>query len=117
MSRGSWGDTTLRSAFWLVLGGWVGAWFLFAFGVSTTVFRVLPTTELAGPLTVYPGDVVRYDGGSYSLEFDSSAEGVPATARSPRHRREVWERGNGPWGPPSCILARVMGSSSLVAVS
>jgi hypothetical protein len=48
MSRASWGDTALRSAFWLVLGGWVGAWFLFAFGVSTTVFRVLPTTELAG---------------------------------------------------------------------
>jgi hypothetical protein len=48
VSRGSWGDTALRSILWLLLGGWVGAWFLFAFGVSTTAFQVLPSTELAG---------------------------------------------------------------------
>ena len=48
MSRSSWGDTALRSILWLLLGGWVGAWFLFAFGVTTTAFQVLPSTELAG---------------------------------------------------------------------
>ena len=48
LNGGSWGDTLLRSPLWLALGGWVGAWFLFAFGVSLTAFRVLPTTELAG---------------------------------------------------------------------
>ena len=36
------------------------------------------TVELgAGPLTVRPGDVVRFDGATYSLEFDASANGVP----------------------------------------
>ncbi|MBW2359542.1 MAG: DUF4149 domain-containing protein [Deltaproteobacteria bacterium] len=48
MSRSEWGDAALRSTLWLVLGGWVGAWVFFAFGVSTTAFRVLPSTELAG---------------------------------------------------------------------
>lgn len=48
MNGGSWGDTALRSSLWLVLGGWVGAWFLFAFGVAIVAFRVLPTPELAG---------------------------------------------------------------------
>ena len=45
---GGWGDTLLRSALWLLLGGWIGAWFLFAFGVSRVAFQVLPSTELAG---------------------------------------------------------------------
>ena len=48
MNAPGWGDTALRSTLWLLLGGWVGAWVLFAFGVSTTAFRVLPSTELAG---------------------------------------------------------------------
>jgi hypothetical protein len=48
MNSPAWGDTALRSILWLLLGGWVGAWLLFAFGVSTTVFQVLPSTELAG---------------------------------------------------------------------
>jgi hypothetical protein len=41
------------------------------------LFSLDTTVELAGSLTVEPGDVVRYDGVSYTLEFDASAEGVP----------------------------------------
>lgn len=50
MRRQDLGETALRSALWLLLGGWIGAWFLFAFGVTTTAFRVLPSTEVAGQL-------------------------------------------------------------------
>lgn len=35
------------------------------------------TVDLPGGLTAEPGDVVRYDGGTYALEFDASANGVP----------------------------------------
>ncbi len=41
------------------------------------LFSLDTTVTLAGPLTVEPGDVVRYAGASYSLEFDASVEGVP----------------------------------------
>lgn len=37
--------------------------------------------ELPGPLDVAPGDVVRFDGATYSLELDASANGVPAGVR------------------------------------
>jgi len=43
-----WRETGLRTALWALLGGWLGAWILFAFGVSATAFRVLPDTGLAG---------------------------------------------------------------------
>jgi hypothetical protein len=44
------------------------------------LFSLDTTVELAGgsPLTVYPGDVVRYTGSVYLLEFDSAAAGLPA---------------------------------------
>lgn len=48
--RTSWRETGLRAALSLLLGGWLGAWFLFAFGVTTTAFRILPSTEMAGKL-------------------------------------------------------------------
>ena len=35
------------------------------------------TTSLAGGVVARPGDVIRYDGASYSIEFDASAEGIP----------------------------------------
>ncbi len=35
------------------------------------------TVELAGGVTARPGDVVRYDGVSYAIEFDASAESIP----------------------------------------
>lgn len=38
------------------------------------------TTELAGGFIARPGDVIRYDGASYTTEFDASAAGVPMGA-------------------------------------
>ncbi len=38
----------LRTALWLCLGSWLGAWALFAFVIAPTAFRVLPSTEVAG---------------------------------------------------------------------
>jgi hypothetical protein len=35
------------------------------------------TVELAGTVTARPGDVVRYDGMNYTIEFDSVGESVP----------------------------------------
>lgn len=35
------------------------------------------TTSLTGGVVARPGDVVRYDGASYSIEFDASAAGIP----------------------------------------
>jgi hypothetical protein len=32
---------------------------------------------LPGPLTVHPGDIVRFDGTDFSLLFDASANGIP----------------------------------------
>lgn len=48
MSQPAWRETSLRAGLWLLLGGWIGAWLLFGLGISTTAFRVLPSTELAG---------------------------------------------------------------------
>jgi hypothetical protein len=36
------------------------------------------TTSLAGGIVARPGDVIRYDGATYSIEFDASAAGLPA---------------------------------------
>lgn len=46
----NWGDTATRSLLWITLGGWIGAWLFFAFGVSIVAFRALPSTELAGQI-------------------------------------------------------------------
>lgn len=40
----------LRAISWLLLGGWIGAWVLFAFVVAPTAFRTLPSTRIAGQL-------------------------------------------------------------------
>jgi len=36
------------------------------------------TTALSGGIVARPGDVVRYDGAAYSIEFDASAQGISA---------------------------------------
>jgi hypothetical protein len=41
------------------------------------LFAIDTAVELPGPLVVERRDVVRYDGASYTLEFDGSAWGVP----------------------------------------
>jgi hypothetical protein len=43
----------VRAALWLLLGGWLGAWTLFALGVAPVVFRVLPSRSagaVVGPV-------------------------------------------------------------------
>jgi len=42
--------TALRTALWLVLGGWVGSWAFFALVIARVAFRVLPSAEVAGQL-------------------------------------------------------------------
>lgn len=42
--------TALRTALWLLLGGWVGSWACFGLVVAPAAFAVLPTSELAGQL-------------------------------------------------------------------
>ena len=53
----------------------VTAYHLFANGDQ--LFSLDAAAVLPGPLTAEPEDVVRWDGVSYTLEFDGSAEGVP----------------------------------------
>jgi len=48
--EGAVGAVALRSALWLLLGGWLGSWALFGLVVAPTAFRVLPSAELAGSL-------------------------------------------------------------------
>lgn len=53
MSQGLARETALRTALWLSLGSWVGAWGFFAFVVSRIAFKVLPGNvagDLAGAL-------------------------------------------------------------------
>ncbi len=43
-------DGPLRAIRWLLLGGWLGSWALFALVIAPTAFRVLPSGEAAGAL-------------------------------------------------------------------
>ncbi|MGH0030966.1 MAG: hypothetical protein ACQGVC_14325 [Myxococcota bacterium] len=40
--------TALRTALWLLLGGWLGSFGLFGLVIARVAFQVLPSTELAG---------------------------------------------------------------------
>lgn len=40
----------LRALRWLLLGGWLGSWALFAFVIAPTAFRLLPSGDAAGDL-------------------------------------------------------------------
>jgi hypothetical protein len=40
----------LRGLLWVLLGGWIGSWLLFALVVAPTAFRVLPAPGAAGAL-------------------------------------------------------------------
>ena len=62
----------------LPASGDVTAYHMLANGDHLLSFDV--TVVLPGPLTAEPGDVVRYDGASYTLEFDASAYSVPRGA-------------------------------------
>lgn len=43
-------DGFLRAIRWLLLGGWLGSWALFALVIAPTAFQVLPSSEVAGAL-------------------------------------------------------------------
>ncbi|MAG33992.1 MAG: hypothetical protein CL908_24195 [Deltaproteobacteria bacterium] len=63
------------------LGSLPGSADVVAFGLDLggdRLFVLDTTAALAGGVTASRGDVVRYDGASYSIEFDASAAGVPA---------------------------------------
>lgn len=45
------------------------------------LFCVASTVELPGPLYAQQGDVVRYDGSVYTIEFDASSNGVSDAAQ------------------------------------
>lgn len=45
---GQWRSAGLRGGLWLLLGGWFGAWCLFAFSVAPTAFRVVPAQTAGG---------------------------------------------------------------------
>ena len=45
-----WQRAALHSALWLLLGGWIGGFGLFALVIARTAFEVLPSTEIAGQL-------------------------------------------------------------------
>ena len=49
-------DGLLRALRWLLLGGWLGSWALFALVIAPTAFSVLPSGEAAGALV---GPVLR----------------------------------------------------------
>lgn len=44
------GRTAVRTALWLLLGGWFGSYLLFGAVIAPTAFAVLPSTEIAGAL-------------------------------------------------------------------
>jgi hypothetical protein len=45
-----WTRTLLHACLWLLLGGWIGGFGLFALVIARTAFEVLPSTEVAGRL-------------------------------------------------------------------
>jgi len=48
---------------------------------AAVLFSTDTTVSLGGAVTAAPEDVIRHAGGSYTVEFDGSAEGVPAGAK------------------------------------
>jgi len=67
------------------LGALPGASDVIGMGLAGNGDRLIAfdvTTALAGGLVARPGDVIRYDGASYSKEFDASAAGIPTGVRT-----------------------------------
>jgi uncharacterized protein DUF4149 len=57
----------LRGVLWLLLGGWVGSWLLFALIVAPTAFRVLPSAGAAGALVAPVLDALHLYGAAAGL--------------------------------------------------
>lgn len=74
----------MRSALWLLLGGWLGSWALFGLVVAPTAFRVLPSSEVAGLLV---GPVLT------ALHLYGGAAGVALAGLSWALGRPAWLSG------------------------
>ena len=48
LAPGSTAEAAARTLLWWALAAWLGAWLCFAGAIAPTVFRVLPSPELAG---------------------------------------------------------------------
>jgi hypothetical protein len=66
----------LHSLLWILLGGWVGSWLLFALVVAPTAFRVLPSPEAAGSLVGPVLDVLHLYGAAAGLALAALALGL-----------------------------------------
>jgi hypothetical protein len=74
-------DTQLGIVMLENLGALPGASDVIALGLDVGGDRFIAfdtTTALAGGVVARPGDVVRYDGAAYSIEFDAAAAGLPS---------------------------------------
>ena len=63
----------LRGLLWLLLGGWVGSWLLFALIVAPTAFRVLPSAGAAGALVAPVLDALHLYGAAAGLSLAALA--------------------------------------------
>jgi hypothetical protein len=45
-----------------------------------SLFSLDTTAALPGAVTIVPADIVRYDGASYTIEFDAIGNGIPDSA-------------------------------------
>jgi hypothetical protein len=79
-ATGHWRQAALRAALWLLLGGWFGAWSLFAFSMAPVAFRLLPP-EIAGQLV---GPVIA------SLHLYGAAAGPGLALLALALRRGAW---------------------------
>lgn len=79
-AAGGWTSASLRAGLWLLLGGWLGAWTLFAFGVAPVAFRSLPA-ETAGRIV---GPVLT------ALHLYGAGAGVVLALLAAAMRRSRW---------------------------
>ncbi len=81
-ARDGFTGSMVRAALWLLLGGWLGAWCLFAFAVAPTAFRSLPA-EAAGSVV---GPVIAV------LHLYGGAAGVLLALLARALRRGLWHQ-------------------------
>lgn len=75
------GRPIVRTALWLLLGGWFGGYLLFGAVVAPTAFSVLPTSQIAGTLV---GPVLT------KLHLFGAAAGIPLAVLSHLLGRRRW---------------------------
>jgi len=75
------GRPIVRTALWLLLGGWFGGYLLFGAVIAPTAFSVLPTSQIAGTLI---GPVLT------KLHIFGAAAGIPVAVLSFLLGRHHW---------------------------